>query len=87
VSVNRKVALPEVLGFGGLAVIVGVGGPVTSTVTDVLALSAPLQLLWAAVTEYFHVPSGTAVSLHVVPDTVAEQVPDPIVCSTFPSES
>jgi hypothetical protein len=87
VSVKLKVALPEVLGFGGVAVIVGGGGAVRSRVTGVVALSAPLQLLWTGVTEYLHVPSGTAVSLQVVPDTIAEQEPDAIVCSTVPVES
>jgi hypothetical protein len=87
VSVNLKVALPEVLELGGPAVIVGGGGPVRSKVTDTLGLSAPLQLLWTGVTEYSQVPSGTDVSLHVVPDTIAEQVPDAIVCSAVPVEA
>jgi hypothetical protein len=86
-SVKLKLALVDVLGLGGLAVIVGGGGALRSTVTDVVVLSAPLQLLWAGVTEYLHVPSGTDVSLHVVPGTVAEQVPDEMLWATVPVES
>ena len=86
-SVKLKLALIEVLELGGLSVIVGDGGAVRSSVTGVVALSAPLQLLWTGVTEYLHVPSGTDVSLHAVPDTIAAHVPEAIVCSVVPVES
>jgi hypothetical protein len=87
VSEKPKLALGEALGLGGLEVIVGVGGAVVSTVTSVVELSRPLQLLWTGVTEYLHDPSGTDVSLQLVPATTVEQLPDAIVCFTSPAES
>ena len=86
-SVKSKLALIELLEVGGAEVNDGVGGAVRSRVTGVVALSAPLQLLWTGVTEYLHVPSGTDVSLHAVPGTTAAHVPEAIVCSVVPAES
>jgi hypothetical protein len=85
--VKVKLALIELLEFGGAEVNVGDGGAVRSSVTGVVALSAPLQLLWTGVTEYLHVPSGTDVSLHAVPATIAAHVPETMVCWVVPVES
>jgi hypothetical protein len=57
------------------------------TVTEVLALSGPLQGPNAGVTEYVQVPAGTSVSEQLVVALGATQVPEAIVCSTTPVQS
>ncbi len=64
--------------------VVRVGAP---TVADVFALSGPRQPPCAGTTAQPHVPGGVAVWVHVVPETIAAQLPLAIVCRTVPAES
>jgi hypothetical protein len=52
--------------------------------TEVSELSAPIQLLTSGVIEYLQVPAGTEVSVQLVPEAIAEQVPELIDCCVVP---
>jgi hypothetical protein len=61
-----------------------VGSP---TVADLLGLAAPLQSLYAGVTEYCQVPGGVELSEQLVPDTSEAHVPETMVSWEVPAES